>query len=489
MSVMNQEQNADNAVLKFCSLEMENFGCVEHGVFSMEEGGFSALKITGVYGQNGSGKSTLVNAFALLRLLLCGSGIDSVQDYIRSGQTFTSLKAEFTVDAGSGTKRFSYYVKIQKTEEVSGWAVGEEKITVSDANNLKNKHSLCYNAQDNANPVTPVSAKNQLASVIGKIKMPGISEPIVTQVFLLTQKEISRIHKTSYLFAPDFKNIYIEYCRHNNGSIFYYILIMIAYAQNYFFVIKDSFVNGELIGKNTIPVMFPNQSAFNAGAQVYFPISTTEPTRVVEKEPGVFSKFIDNLNQLIAAVCPGTKLTAKEVPYYDGRPEPDTHIKPSYYEILTEKDGLKIPIRYESLGIKKLISLINVMAFAYGNKSVFLVIDEIDSCINELVLETFLKLFAGSANGQLAFTSNNLYPLELLEKNECCFTTTQASDRYTRLKYVKPNNNLRSLYLSLARQGGDEKNTHLFNPVTVENMQRIFDSVFEPQETVQNMNT
>ena len=39
-----------------------------------------------------------------------------------------------------------------------------------------------------------------------------------------------------------------EYCRHNNGSIFYYILIMIAYAQNYFFVIKDSFVNGELIG-------------------------------------------------------------------------------------------------------------------------------------------------------------------------------------------------------------------------------------------------
>ncbi len=50
-------------------------------------------------------------------------------------------------------------------------------------------------------------------------------------------------------------------------------------------------------------------------------------------------------------------------------------------------------------------------------------------------------------SGQIIFTSHNLRILEKIKKESVVFTTTNPHNRYVRLKYVKPNNNLRDLYL------------------------------------------
>ena len=115
---------------------------------------------------------------------------------------------------------------------------------------------------------------------------------------------------------------------------------------------------------------------------------------------------------------------------------------------------------------------------AYGNGSVMLCMDEMDGSIHDYVLEEFFKLFKENGKGQIFFASNNPHLMEILDKSQCWLTKTKPSDRYTRLKYVKPNNNLQSLYMTLAKKGGDEKNPDLFNPLDVEGMKKVFDGAF-----------
>lgn len=463
----------DGCTIKLLSLEMENFGCVKKGSFSMDGGGYSALRITGVYGQNGSGKSTLVRTLSFLRLLLCGAGIEDAEKYVRIGEEYASLVAEFSVDTGSANKLFSYSVRITRPRDGQDWAVDEERVVLSDMENLKNKASFSYNSADAANPVTPAAVRNGLMSFLEKHS--SLAEGLTTQLFLLMQRDRSRFYKTSYIFGEQLLAVYGGYCAENPESIFDYLKIMSEYALHYCFVITDSFVNGGISRDRTIPVLFPTQKQYSSGALNYFPLSMDGPTKAVESEDGTFSGFISALNRLIVSLSPGTQLVAMEMPGMGRRTAGNSGNAEHYYYIFTEKDGFRIPIKYESLGIKKIISLVNVMALAYVNPSVLLVIDELDSSISEMVLETFLNLFSKSGRGQLVFTANNLYPLEILDKSCCCFTGTNPSDRYVHLKYVKPNNNLRSLYMNLIRQGGDDKNADLFTPLNEENMKRIFE--------------
>ena len=246
-------------------------------------------------------------------------------------------------------------------------------------------------------------------------------------------------------------------------------------------MITDSFVSGGISRDGTIPVLFPNQKQYSSGALNYFPLNLNGPTRVMESEAGAFVGFLSALNRLVISLSPGTQLVAMEMPGMGQRTAGNSGNAEQYYYLLTEKDGFRIPIKYESLGIKKIISLVNVMALAYVNPTVLLAIDELDSSISEMVLETFLGLFSKSGRGQLVFTANNLYPLEILDKSCCCFTGTNPSDRYVHLKYVKPNNNLRSLYMNLIRQGGDDKNAGLFMPLNEENMRQIFEESLDTE--------
>ena len=60
-----------------------------------------------------------------------------------------------------------------------------------------------------------------------------------------------------------------------------------------------------------------------------------------------------------------------------------------------------IPIRMESEGIIKIVSILNVLIQAFGNSSICLVIDELDAGIFEYMLGELLDIFNKSAKGQL----------------------------------------------------------------------------------------
>lgn len=187
---------------------------------------------------------------------------------------------------------------------------------------------------------------------------------------------------------------------------------------------------------------------------------------------GDFLGMIDRLNTFIATVSPGTKLLAEVNRNVLEKPDG------TFYDVYTIRDDKKIPIRFESAGIKRLLSIITILVMAYGNGSVMLCMDEMDSSIHDHVLDVFFKLFLESGKGQIFFASNNLHLMEILDKSQCWLTSTIPSNRYTRLKYVKPNNNLHSLYMTIVKKGGDEKNPDLFKPLDVEGMKKVFDGAF-----------
>ena len=89
------------------------------------------------------------------------------------------------------------------------------------------------------------------------------------------------------------------------------------------------------------------------------------------------------------------------------------------------------------------------------------VIDEFDAGVFEYLLGELLELFAESGKGQLIFTSHNLRPLEVLNKDFIIFTTTNPKNRYVRLKNVKSNNNLRDFYYHTILLGGQDE--YLYN--------------------------
>ena len=115
----------------------------------------------------------------------------------------------------------------------------------------------------------------------------------------------------------------------------------------------------------------------------------------------------------------------------------------------------RLPLKYESEGIKKITSILHLLIAAYNNPSITLAIDELDSGIYEYLLGELLRIIQNSGKGQLIFTSHNLYPLETLDSDSIVFTTTQNDDRYTRIRSVRATNNLRSMYLREVILGSD----------------------------------
>ncbi len=456
--------------IRFSSLECENFGCIKNASFSMSGSGKpDKSDIMGIFGQNGSGKSTIVRIFAFLRLLLCGSGIEDAGQYVKVSEDSASIHADFEIYGADTPKKISYYIRIKKT--IDKWSISEEKIILIGSDGSNEKKSFVYNPSDAINIISPRNVKNELSAFIDKNS--NLYEGVTSQIFFLVQKENCYFYNTSYIFNQKFLDLYESYCASSEESIFDYILLMNDYARNYLFVVTDNFLNEQFVAQKALPVILPNQRVSKHGEMSYFSLKFEGPILAREASDGDFLAFISRLNMLLSAMCPNVKLGAKKSssPSYDNR---------TYYDVFTIRNGCEIPLVYESLGIKKIISMMNIMLMAYGNSSVLFVIDEFDCSIHELVIETFFKVFTQKkgGGGQIVFTSNNLHLLELLDKNQCCFAIASEKNAITHLKYVKPNNNLRSLYMSLIKNGGDDKNPDLFDPISPEKMQNVFDECF-----------
>ena len=187
-----------------------------------------------------------------------------------------------------------------------------------------------------------------------------------------------------------------------------------------------------------------------------FPLEVPAPIPDEAVEP--VKKIIDNMNIVLQQLVPGLTISVVDLGPVVSK---EGHIGRSV-QLMSLKNGKEIPFKYESNGIKKIVSILQLLIMVYNNPSITVAIDELDSGIFEYLLGELLNIISEKGKGQLIFTSHNLRPLETIDKGFIAFTTTNPENRYIRFANVKGNNNLRDFYYRDIVLG--EQNEEVYSP-------------------------
>ncbi|HEN4369002.1 TPA: ATP-binding protein, partial [Streptococcus agalactiae] len=126
------------------------------------------------------------------------------------------------------------------------------------------------------------------------------------------------------------------------------------------------------------------------------------------------------------------------------------------YELMIRKniggDLVDVPISLESQGTKNLLDLLKVFNNVLDGK--ICIVDEIDSGIHDLLMNSILNDLKGSVNGQLIFTTHDTTLLKELSPSSAYFLNVDIKGNKVIIsgneadKKIGVNNNLEKLYLS-----------------------------------------
>lgn len=181
------------------------------------------------------------------------------------------------------------------------------------------------------------------------------------------------------------------------------------------------------------------------------------PTQVPEK---VFSRLktaLNSVNEVLGEIIPGLTLGFRDLGMQISQDNNEEH----RFEIMSIRGDTTIPLKYESDGIRRIVSILSLLIAAYNEASFTIAIDEIDSGIFEYLLGELLQVLSESLRGQMIFTSHNLRPLEVLPAKYLCFTTTNPGNHFTKIAN-RGNSNLRDTYFRSIILGTDKD--AVYNP-------------------------
>ena len=433
-------------IVRIESITIQNFKNIKNGHLNFENSKKNyASSILGLYGQNGSGKTALIDALELLRLALSGKSLP---------QHFANF---INVDSESAT--IKYALKVQSDKYKSAYDVVYElslKREIDDSNqNMDNPSTtenykaiivdeiLSYSYEpeigkrerfatiidtrtENDKPFVPVAKYNVL---VGKSKE--------TLTNLIVAKQLARATSRSFIFSKELVNIIRQKCQKDYHR--YLIDRMMVFGNYELFVINTS--NTGLISMDALPLSF--RYSENGKATVgNMLLKLNEPTLIPEQALGIVKKVVANMNIVLQQIIPGLTIGVREL----GTQLNSNGSLGCRVQLISKKNSKEIPLKYESEGIKKIVSILQLLIVVYNKASITVAIDELDSGVFEYLLGEILRIISEKGKGQLIFTSHNLRPLETIDKGFIAFTTTNPDNRYIRMANVKSSNNLRDFY-------------------------------------------
>ncbi len=426
---------------------LENFKNVKHGEINLEnkKGDYKA-SILGLYGQNGSGKTALIDGIDILRYALSGRKIPAkYADYINIESEHSHLQFQFQIKDGTALYHVWYDFCIKKDEDSEE---DNPKNLDESINNYTNYKVTIYNeilrfnyADDNTKVRTEtlLDTKNQ-TDFQPKAKLNDLfstNREVHTEARVAYKVSLS--NSRSFMFSKTLLDIINTNCKNEHYLTIFNSLV--NYGKKEMFVINTE--NLGLISLNALPIAFKyrdNDENREAIGQLALPLndSVLVPAEMVD----MIRQLMTNMNIVLRAIIPGLEIEVHEL-----NSELFKNAKEGKRLQLTSKrNGKEIPLKYESEGIKKIVSVLQLLIVVYNSDSITLAIDELDSGIFEYLLGEMLKVISEKGKGQLIFTSHNLRPLETINKHFIAFTTVNPEKRFIRFINVKGNNNLRDFY-------------------------------------------
>ena len=269
------------------------------------------------------------------------------------------------------------------------------------------------------------------------IELVGTDKKTSTDIYVAYK--LAEENSRSFIFSRQL----VSTIRKNCNNTIYTDLInsLLSFGTKELFVINTD--TSGLIILNALPIAFKhkyNNEQKETFGQLAIPLneSVLVPMELVD----IVRELIGNMNIVLEQIIPGLSIKVYEL---DTELSQDSKLE-KRLQLMSERNGKEIPFKYESEGIKKIVSILQLLIVVYNSESITLAVDELDAGIFEYLLGELLKIISEKGKGQLIFTSHNLRPLETIDKGFIAFTTVNPENRYIRFVNVKGNNNLRDFY-------------------------------------------
>ncbi|MCH3909768.1 MAG: ATP-binding protein [Bacilli bacterium] len=397
--------------------------------------------VIGVYGQNGSGKTALVESLRILKAMLSGSPVNgNVANDIRQGQEKAAMSFDFEFLVHSGDRQFCVIYSFSLIEGPKDQVtsrkiikVGYERLKIKKLHVLKDNLTTVFDTELNEEEEREIAFKPVASlSLISKGKARSLAQDLLFarhdadeagQSFIFSSKAISLFEAGD--IDQDYLSVILSLRRYGTTDL----LVLDTEECNQFFMVVNLRVkNEEKTKSGLIPVGFQTN-------QLAMPLFED------------LQQWLPNVNVILGHLVPGVQIGIENVfpiTMIDPNGNP---IKGKQFQMVSIRDGIKIPLQYESGGIRKIVACLGALIAAYNNESVLAVIDGFDSNIFEYLFGEIVSVFSDSGTGQFIFTSHNLRPLEVLGNHGIYLTTTDPNDRYAEYPYTKDTVNFRSKYL------------------------------------------
>lgn len=436
------------SVVRLASLKILNIKNVRSGQIVLpmafrKQLSYRHAEVLGLYGQNGSGKTAVIDTLYYLQGIMVGNTLEEeLADYIGINNNQAEITADFNIFAGSTIYEVSYRVILQRKEKRAEIIRESLSCAVNEGECRSNKTVFMdYQRSDRDTIFSPKKRLNEV-----------IEDNEENKTDLIVARKMAEKENCSYIFGESSRDIF---CRNYENDFRHYsetIKALFKFALKDLFVIRNSH-SGVISANVLLPMAFRiEQNEIGMKGDLAVPL--TEPVILDEERKNILDTILEQVNMVLFTIIPGMKIAV----YDHGRQLTDSGENGYRVEIVSIRDNMPpIPIRMESEGIIKIISILNILIQAFGNYSVCLAVDELDAGIFEYMLGELLDIFNKSAKGQLIFTSHNLRPLEMLDKDSIMFSTVNPDRRYIRMKNVKASNNLRDMYLRGITLGGQDE--------------------------------
>jgi len=440
----------NRSVVRIKSISITNFKNVTHGELSFENSRKPyKASVVGVYGQNGSGKTALIDAMQLLKLTLTGQSVPvRFADYINVDAEFATIRCEFKVEILQTIYDAIYEFSIKKELDMS-----TQNLDFQDLENSRyiatifgETLSCSYEAPgDKCRMSTLINTRTD------EVFLPKTKYNIIigndkaTFTDLLVDKKMTAVTSRSFVFSKKLLMAMRQNDKNKDENLLefqrYLALLeaLITFGNYELFVINTT--NSGLISMNALPITFKYQEK-SIGAVGNLMLPLNEAATIPQDACEVVQKVISNMNVVLEQLIPGLTISIRDL----GTQVLENGKVGSRIQLMSLKNNKEIPLQYESEGIKKIVSILQLLIVVYNQPSITVAIDELDAGVFEYLLGEILRIISEKGKGQLIFTSHNLRPLETIDRGFISFTTTNPLNRYIRMSNVKDNNNLRDFY-------------------------------------------
>lgn len=444
--------------IRIQKIVLENFKSVKHGEVLFNCGKKTIPldtepDILGIYGQNGSGKTAVIQALSVLQSAMSGKPIHgSYSDCISVGADYSTLSFTFDLQypETEKTRTVVYTVKlgtIQNEEridfnqllqgddielDVPFSSFYEKKIKVIDE--VLSASGWFDNSNQKMQVILTTSASNYPIGPVRKISRYVGNDRENAAFELEVNRRTASKNSTSFVFSKDTMQLFKSVSDYLENTEYIEVLMELQnYAMNQLFVVdtSDTALGGTQF---TIPIFTQK------GLMLVSLLGRTSvlPQRIYDR----LERAIEGINTVLPSLVTGLQIELSHNEVFIG---------PKRFQetrIYSNRNGCLIPLRAESAGLIRIISILSLVISAYNENSITVAIDELDAGIYEYLLGEMLRGLELYGKGQFIFTSHNLRPLEVLKKENIIFTTANPENRYIRLKGVGHSNNLRRLYIS-----------------------------------------